>query len=68
MCLILASNITFNTVKTALKRIFNVKTKALKDVSNQFQNLTIKQDESVFVIDQNTKLWRKFKKKMMCNL
>ena len=50
---------TFNSMKTALKRIFSDKANTLKDLTNQFENLNIKQEESVFVVDQSTKLRRK---------
>ena len=46
------NDLTFNSKKTAPKRIFT-------DFSNQFKNLIIKQAESVFVVNQNTKLRRK---------
>ena len=59
MCLALANDLTFNKVKTTLKRIFSDKANNSKDVTNQFENLNIKQEESVFVVDQNTKLRRK---------
>ena len=46
------NDLTFNSTKTTPKRIFT-------DFSNQFKNLIIKQAESVFVVNQNTKLRRK---------
>ena len=55
----LANDLTFNSVKTTTKRIFSDKTKTSKDVANQFENLNIKQEESVFAVDQNTKPRRK---------
>ena len=39
-----------------MKRIFSDKTNTSKGVTNQFENLNIKQEKSVFVVDQNTKL------------
>ena len=59
MCLTLAKDQTFNSMKTALKRTFLDKINASKDVTEQFENLNIKQDESVFVVDLNTKHGRK---------
>ena len=59
MCLTLVHDLTFNSMKTALKRIFSDKANTLKDLTNQFENLNIKQEESVFVVDQSTKLRRK---------
>ena len=38
MCLTLAHDLTFNSMKTALKRIFSDKTNTLKDLTNQFEN------------------------------
>ena len=60
MCLMLAHDLTFNSMKTALKRIFSDKN-TLKESQyfNQFENFNIKREESVFVVDQNTKLKRK---------
>ena len=48
-------------MKTALKWIFNDKTNTSKDVTNKFENLNIKHDESVFVVNHSTKLRRKIK-------
>ena len=56
MCLTLAHDLTFNSMKTALKRIFSDKANTSKDVTNQFENLNIKQEESVFVVDQSINL------------
>ena len=63
MCLTLAHDLTFSSMKTARKRIFSDKTNISKDVTNQFENLNIKQEESVFVVDQSTKLRRKINPK-----
>ena len=63
MCLTLAHGLTFNSMKTALKRIFSDKTNTSKDATNQFENLNIKQEEQVFVVDQSTKLRRKINPK-----
>ena len=59
MCLTLANYLAFHSIKTVLKIIFCDKTKTLKDISNQFQNLNFKQEESVFVVDRKTKFRRK---------
>ena len=40
-----------------------IKQNTSKDVTNQFENLNIKQEESVFVVDQSTKLRRKINRK-----
>ena len=63
MCLTLAHDLTFSSMKTARKRIFSDKTNTSKDITNQFENLNIKQEESVFVVDQSTKLRRKINPK-----
>ena len=42
-------------MKTALKWIFSDKTNTSKDVTNKFENLNIKHDESVFVVNHSTK-------------
>ena len=63
MCLTLAHDLTFNSMKTALKRIFSDKTNTSKDVTNKFENLNIKQEESVFAVDQSTKLRREINPK-----
>ena len=63
MCLTLAHDLKFNSIKTALKEIFSDKTNTSKDVANQLKNLNIKQEESVLVVDQNTKLRRKINPK-----
>ena len=74
MCLPLAYDLTFNSLKTTLKRIFSYKTNTSKDFTNQFENLNIKQEESAFTVDQNTKLRGKLTPKikmenyMMCHL
>ena len=47
----LANDLTFNSMKSTLNRIFSDKTNNSKDVSNQFEILNIKQEESVFVVD-----------------
>ena len=59
MCLTLANDLTLNSMKSTLKRIFSDKTNNSKDVSNQFGNLNIKQEELVLFVDQKTKLKRK---------
>ena len=51
MCLAFAHDLTFNSIKTALKRFFSDKTNPSKEVTNQFKNLNIKQEESVFAVD-----------------
>ena len=56
MCLQLAYDLTFNSLKTTLKNIFCYKTNTSKDFTNQFENLNIKQEESAFAVDQNAKL------------
>ena len=56
MCLTLVHDLTFNSMKTALKRIFSDKANTSKDVTNQFENLNIKQEESVFAVDQSINL------------
>ena len=63
MCLTLAHDLTFNSMKTALKRTFSDKTNTSKDVTNKFENLNIKQEESVFAVDQSTKLRREINPK-----
>ena len=63
MCLTLAHDLKFNSIKTALKEIFSDKTNTSKDVANQLKNLNIEQGESVLVVDQNTKLRRKINPK-----
>ena len=60
MCLTLVNDLTFSSIKTALKKIFSDKTSTSKDVTNQFEDLDIKREKSVFVVKQNTKLGRKF--------
>ena len=56
MFLTLVNDLTFNSMKTALKRIITNKTSIAKDVANQFENLNMMQEESV---DQNAKLGKK---------
>ena len=51
MCLAFAHDLTFNSIKTALKKFFSDKTNPSKEVTNQFKNLNIKQEESVFAVD-----------------
>ena len=51
MCLTLATDLTVNGMKTALKRISSYKTNTSKDAINEFENFDIKQE-----VDQNTKL------------
>ena len=50
-------------MKTALKIIFSDKTNISKYVSNQFKHFNIKQEESVFVVEQSTELGRRFNPK-----
>ena len=50
-------------MKTALKWIFSDKINTSKDVTNKFENLNIKHDESVFVVNHSTKLKRKINPK-----
>ena len=59
MCLTLANDLTFKSMKTALKRIFNDKPNNSRDLNNQFEKLNIKLEESVYVFDQNKKIKRK---------
>ena len=55
----LANGLMSNSLKRAQKSIFSDKTNTSKYITNQFKNLNIKQEESVFVLDQNTKPRRK---------
>ena len=50
-------------MKTALKIVFSDKTNISKYVSNQFKHFNIKQEESVFVVEQSTELGRRFNPK-----
>ena len=54
MCLTLANELTFNNMKTALKRIFSDKINGSRDVIvKQFDDLNLKQEELVYVFDQS---------------
>ena len=59
MCLTLPNDLTFNSMKTALKRIFNDKVNNSNDLENRLEQLNIKQEESVYVFDHNKKMKRK---------
>ena len=58
MCLTLANDLTFTKYENRSEENFD-KTNTSKDVTNKFENLNIKQKESVFVVDQNPSLRRK---------
>ena len=59
MSLTLAKDLTFNSMKTALKGIFNDKVNNSNDLENQLKQLNIKQEEPVYVFDHNKKMKRK---------